>query len=68
MTSPSPMQAFAALSRFWTVWLTAACCIVMLAGLIMMAMPGLTREGFGLLLYADRQYLTELGAGAVDYM
>jgi hypothetical protein len=55
-------------SRFWFRWLLAVTIGVMVFGLALVLAPGLAREGFSLLLYADTERLATFGAEAAAYI
>lgn len=53
---------------FWVRWLTVSASAIVMLGLGMVLAPGLTRQAFGLLLYADRYRVAEFDAAAVSYI
>lgn len=55
-------------SEFWLRWLLVAILGVMAFGLVLVLAPGLTRQGFSLLVYADAEHITKFGADAVAYI
>lgn len=55
-------------STFWLRWLKAVTLGVMAVGLVLVLAPGLTRQGFSLLVYADTERITTFGAEAVAYI
>jgi len=56
------------LSSFWSSWLLVASMGVMVFGLALVLAPGLTREGFAWLVYADPHRLSTFGDDAVAYI
>lgn len=55
-------------ASFWVRWLTVSACGVLIFGLGMVLAPDLTRQAFGLLLYADRHRVAEFDAAALPYI
>jgi len=55
-------------STFWLRWLLAVTLGVMAVGLVLVLAPGLTRQGFSLLVYADTERITAFGPDAVAYI
>jgi hypothetical protein len=53
---------------FWYRWLVAVTVGMMAFGLFMVLAPGLTRQGFSLMVYADADRIGEFGARAADYI
>lgn len=55
-------------ASFWVRWLTMSACGIMVLGVGMVLAPGLTRQAFGLLLYADSHRVTEFDPDAFLYI
>jgi hypothetical protein len=55
-------------TSFWVRWLTVSACGVLIFGLGMVLAPDLTRQAFGLLLYADRDRVAGFDAAALPYI
>ena len=53
---------------FWYRWLVAVTIGMMAFGLFMVLAPGLTRQGFGLMVYSDADRIGEFGARPADYI
>jgi len=52
----------------WSSWLLVLGTSVMIFGLALVLAPGLAREGFSLLVYADAHRISNFGAEAVAYV
>jgi hypothetical protein len=53
---------------FWWRWLIVVTLGVMLFGIVMVALPALTLEFFGLLLYSSPETLSTFGAPTIAYI
>lgn len=53
---------------FWTRWLLTVSAGVVVFGLALVLAPGLTRQGFGLMIYAAPDRITAFGADAAAYI
>jgi len=53
---------------FWVSWLRLATLAVAAFGAVLVVAPGLARQGFSLLAYADRQRIDSFGAQAGAYI
>lgn len=53
---------------FWTRWLLIVSALVSVFGLILVAAPSLTRQGFSLLAYADTGRIDSFGAESERYI
>ena len=54
--------------RFWTHWLLTVSAGVAIFGLLLVLAPGLTRQGFSLLVYTSADRLDAFGAEQVRYL
>lgn len=55
-------------STFWTHWLLTVSAGVAIFGLLLVLAPGLTRQGFSLLVYTSADRLDAFGAEQVRYL
>jgi hypothetical protein len=55
-------------STFWSSWLLTVIIGVLVFGLVLVLAPGLARQGFALLVYADPDRIATFGAEAVAYI
>jgi len=53
---------------FWSRWLLAVTIGVMVFGLTLVLAPGLAREGFSFLVYANTERIAAFGDDAVEYV
>jgi len=53
---------------FWWRFLVMVTASLMLFGLMLVVMPGLTQQGFSLLVYASTDHLSTFGAEALAYI
>jgi hypothetical protein len=54
--------------RFWVNWLTAVAAGVVLFGLVLVVAPGLTRQGFSLLVYSSPGRIDAFGTEPARYI
>ena len=55
-------------SNFWINWLLSVAAGVIVFGLVLVAAPALTRQGFSLLVYAAPDKIDAFGHGPVNYI
>ncbi len=55
-------------ARFWTNWLLVASVGVIAFGLVLVAAPGVTRQGFSLLVYGSPDALDAFGSEQAQYI
>jgi hypothetical protein len=62
------MSSSASIPSFWIRWLLVVSMGVILFGLVLVAVPAMTRQGFSLLVYSSSTRLDTFGAEQVRYI
>jgi hypothetical protein len=62
------MQPSSGPAWLWVAWLSVVSAGVMVFGLVLVVAPGVARDGFSLLIYAEPGHISSFGAEAVSYI